>query len=80
MIPILNLESRSELVKQIERIRQLRIQTMAEHVNIATSVRRAFYELEMVDYELRVSEAKLAIAEKQTQLAARGELVYVEDH
>jgi hypothetical protein len=53
---------------------------MAEHVNIATSVRRAFYELEMVDYELRVSEAKLAIAEKQTQLAARGELVYVEDH
>lgn len=53
---------------------------MAEHINIATSVRKAFYELEMAKYDLRVSEAKLAVAEKQTQLAAKGELVYVEEH
>jgi hypothetical protein len=66
-------------VKQIERLRQLRLNLMTEHTQIASAMRRAMFELEVADFDLRAAENRLEVAEKQSELAARGMLVYVED-
>ncbi|KAG8826525.1 hypothetical protein FRC17_008198 [Serendipita sp. 399] len=68
-----------DLDAEIERIRQLRLHAVAEHNNIAIAVRRAMYELELADFDLRASEARLAVAEKQSDLALRGMLRYEEE-
>jgi hypothetical protein len=65
---------------QIERVRLLRINLAAEHNTITTAVRRALYELELVDFDLKGSEARLALAQKQSELAARGMPIYIDDN
>lgn len=65
---------------QIERVRLLRLNLAAEHNNITTAVRRALYELELVDFDLKGSEARLAVAQKQSELAAKGMPIYIEDN
>ncbi|KIM31711.1 hypothetical protein M408DRAFT_327165 [Serendipita vermifera MAFF 305830] len=69
-----------DLDAEIERVRALRLSISAEHTNITTAVRRALYELELVDFDLKASEARLAVAEKQSELAAKGMPIYVEDN
>ncbi|KAG8829870.1 hypothetical protein FRC17_005874 [Serendipita sp. 399] len=68
-----------DLDAEVERIRQLRLHAVAEHNNIAIAVRRAMYELELADFDLRASEARLAVAEKQSDLALKGMLRYEEE-
>ncbi|KAG9055766.1 hypothetical protein FS842_001264 [Serendipita sp. 407] len=68
-----------ELDAEIERMRQLRLNAIAEHHNIAFSVRRALYELELAEFDLRASEARLAVAEKQSELASKGILTFTDE-
>ncbi|CAG7854139.1 SubName: Full=Uncharacterized protein {ECO:0000313/EMBL:CCA68944.1} [Serendipita indica DSM 11827] len=64
----------ADLDAEVERVRQLRYASMAEHNAIDVELRRALFELDLAQLDLRGVEAKAAVAEKQTELAAKGML------